>query len=45
VAVLAYEYWRGALGADPAVVGKTIIVNGQSLEIIGVARANSRAPR
>jgi len=37
VAVLAYEYWRGALGADPAVVGKNIIVNGQSLEIIGVA--------
>ena len=37
VAVLAYEYWRGALGADPSVVGKTIIVNGQSLEVIGVA--------
>jgi predicted permease len=37
VAVLAYDYWRGALGGDPAVVGKTIIVNGQSLEVIGVA--------
>jgi len=37
VAVLSYEYWRGALGADPGVISKTIIVNGQSLEIIGVA--------
>jgi len=37
VAVLSYEYWRGPLGGDPDVVSKTIIVNGQSLEIIGVA--------
>ena len=37
VAVLGYDYWRGALGGDPGVVGKTIIINGQSLEIIGVA--------
>jgi predicted permease len=37
VAVLGYDYWRGALGGDPGVVGKTIIVNGQALEIIGVA--------
>ena len=37
VAVLSYDYWRGALGGDPDVVSKTIIVNGQSLEIIGVA--------
>ncbi len=37
VAVLAHDYWRGALGADPEIVGKTIVVNGQSLEIIGVA--------
>lgn len=37
VAVLAHDYWRGALGADPSVIGKVIVVNGQSLEIIGVA--------
>ncbi len=37
VAVLSYDYWRGPLGGDPAVLSKTLIVNGQSLEIIGVA--------
>ncbi|HEX5004469.1 MAG TPA: ABC transporter permease [Gemmatimonadales bacterium] len=37
VAVLGYDYWRGPLGGDPDIVGKNIIVNGQSLEIIGVA--------
>ncbi len=37
VAVLSYEYWRGPLGSDPDVLSKSIIVNGQSLTIIGVA--------
>ncbi|MEZ4413497.1 MAG: ABC transporter permease [Gemmatimonadales bacterium] len=37
VAVLAYDYWKGPLGGDPDVLSKTLIVNGQSLEIIGVA--------
>ncbi len=37
VAVLSYDYWRGPLGGDPSVLSRTLIVNGQSLEIIGVA--------
>jgi predicted permease len=37
VAVLAYDFWRGPLGGDPAIVGKSVIVNGKPLEIIGVA--------
>ncbi len=37
VAVLSYEYWSTALGADPSVLGKTMIVNGTPLEIVGVA--------
>ncbi len=37
VAVLSYDYWSTALGADPGVLGKTIIVNGTPLEIVGVA--------
>jgi predicted permease len=37
VAVLSYDYWSTALGADPRVLGKTISVNGTSLEIVGVA--------
>ncbi|MDX2262527.1 MAG: ABC transporter permease [Gemmatimonadales bacterium] len=36
VVVLSHEYWRSVLGADAGVIGKTIIVNGQSLEVIGV---------
>ena len=37
VAVLGHDYWTTQFGADPAVVGRTIIVNGKSLEVIGVA--------
>ncbi len=34
--VLSHEYWRNALGADPGVVGKTLVVNGKPLTIVGV---------
>jgi predicted permease len=37
VAVLGHDYWQNALGADPHVVGRTLIVNGQPLTIVGVA--------
>ena len=37
VAVLSHSYWENQLGADPAVLGQPIIVNGQSMTIIGVA--------
>jgi predicted permease len=37
VAVLSHAYWENQLGADPAVLGQPIIVNGQSMTIIGVA--------
>lgn len=37
VAVLSHDYWESKLGADPSVVGQTIVVNGQSLTILGVA--------
>ncbi len=37
VAVLSHELWVTRFGSDQAVVGKTITLNGQSLEIIGVA--------
>jgi predicted permease len=36
-AVLSHAYWRNALGADPAVVGRTLVVNGKPLSIVGVA--------
>jgi putative ABC transport system permease protein len=36
-AVLSYDYWLNALGGDRAVLGKTLVVNGVPLEIVGVA--------
>jgi predicted permease len=39
LAVLSYGYWRARFGADPAVLGKPIVVNGRSLTIIGVSQA------
>jgi predicted permease len=39
VVVLSYAYWRDELGADPGVLGQTLVVNGQPLTIVGVAPA------
>jgi predicted permease len=36
-AVLSYSYWQTSLGENPAVVGDKIVVNGQTLTIVGVA--------
>jgi predicted permease len=37
VAVLGYGFWERALGGDPAVLGRTLIVNGVTVTVIGVA--------
>ena len=37
VAVLGYTYWQTRFGADPAVLGQPLIVNGQTMTIVGVA--------
>ena len=37
VAVLGHDFWESRLGADPAVVGKTMLVNGKQMTIVGVA--------
>lgn len=37
VVVLSYPYWQNTYGGDPDVLGRTLIVNGQSLEIVGIA--------
>jgi macrolide transport system ATP-binding/permease protein len=37
VAVLAPDFWRHDLGGDPAVVGRTIRLNGTDFTVIGVA--------
>ncbi len=37
VAVVSYNFWRNHLGAARDVVGQTILINGHTLTIIGVA--------
>ncbi|MBV8820718.1 MAG: ABC transporter permease [Acidobacteriaceae bacterium] len=34
--VISYRFWQQRFGSDPAVVGRTILLNGQSCMIIGV---------
>lgn len=40
VTVLSYNFWRNHLGAAQSVVGQTILLNGHSFTIIGVAPPN-----
>jgi predicted permease len=37
VAVLGHSFWESRLGGAPDVVGRSIVVNGQNFEIIGIA--------
>ncbi len=37
VVVLAHRYWVGRLGADPGVVGRSLLIDAEPYEIIGVA--------
>jgi predicted permease len=37
VVVLSYDYWSSRFGLDPTILNKQVIVNGQSLTIVGVA--------
>lgn len=37
VVVLSYAYWQSRLGSNPNVIGDQIMVNGQSMTIVGVA--------
>ena len=45
VAVLRYEYWEDQFLSDPAVVGKTIRLNGVAFEVVGVARPGFKGMR
>ena len=40
VVVLGYGYWSSRFGQDPTVLNRQLIVNGQSLTIVGVAPKN-----
>ena len=42
VAVLSHGLWQRGFGCDPAILGKTVMLNGESLTIIGVAPKSFR---
>lgn len=37
VVVLSHEYWQSSFGGDPGVLDKSLVVNGQLLDIVGIA--------
>jgi hypothetical protein len=37
VAVISHELWRRAFAADPAAVGRAVMLNGRSFTIVGIA--------
>ena len=39
VIVLSHSYWTRHFGGDPAILNKTLIVNGVGMTVVGVARA------
>ena len=36
VAVLGHGFWNRRFGGDPTVVGRSVVVNGQAMEVVGV---------
>jgi len=39
VVVLSHEFWRTRFGGDPAVLGRTLLINGTPTVVVGVAAA------
>jgi putative ABC transport system permease protein len=37
LAMLSYAYWKSRFAGDPGIVGKTVVVNGHSMTVVGVA--------
>ena len=44
VAVLSDEFWRTQLGADPAIVGKSLRIDGDPTTVVGIAPRDFRVP-
>jgi predicted permease len=45
LAVVSHAFWRQRLGADPAIVGRTLSLNQQPFDVIGVLPEDYRAIR
>src|SRR6266581_1570177 len=44
VVILSHHLWRDRFGSNPAIIGKSVILNGKSCTVIGVMPANFRFP-
>lgn len=44
IVVLSHWLWRDRFGRDPAVIGKTVLLNERSYEVVGVLPEDFRAP-
>lgn len=44
VVVLSYPFWRTRFGADPSVIGRTILLSGQSYTVVGVLQPGFEFP-
>ncbi len=44
VVVLSYKLWQNRFGSNPEIVGKSVILNGESCVIVGVMPRNFRFP-
>jgi len=38
LAVLSYSFWQSRFASDPSILNKTLVINGHSLTIVGVAQ-------
>jgi putative ABC transport system permease protein len=45
VVVLGYDFWQTRYGGDPAIVGRTIDLEGNPVEVVGVTAAGFRLPQ
>ncbi|HEY4307310.1 MAG TPA: ABC transporter permease [Gemmatimonadaceae bacterium] len=44
VAVVQYETWQSRFGADPALIGKPIVINGTTFTVVGITAPNTPMP-
>ncbi len=44
VVIVSHALWRDRLGADPGIIGKTLRIDGEAHEVVGVMREDVAAP-